>query len=251
MNDTAPTAPAAPPLAPISPFGAITGTFTKPSETVSRLLSRPTWWLPFVASVLVTALSFWLVAPKIDMERTVRESIEKRLEKSGRTMAPEAIQRQVEASKKMAPFFLAIAVGASIVFFFVVALVLWGGARAMGADARYAQLLAIWGHSALPFVVSGVISIPLFLSKEDASLTQDQAQRVLASNLGAFLDESTPGAIAALASSIDIFSIAVLVLLVLGFRKLPGLTRGAATWTPIVLWLLAIAVKVGWKAVMG
>lgn len=242
---------AAPPPAGIGAVEAVVGTFTKPSDTFGRLVARPTWWLPFVASVLATALSFWLVAPKIDMDRTVRESIEKRLEKSGRTMAPEAIQRQVDASKKMAPLFLVFAVGASIVFFFVVSLALWGGAKAMGADARYAQLLAVWGHSALPFVISGLVSIPLFLKEPDASLTQDQAQRVLASHLGAFLDDSAPGALKALASSVDVFSLAVLALLVLGFRKLPGLSKGAATWTPIVLWALAIAVKVGWKAVMG
>ena len=249
MSDGAPAAPA--PAAGIGAFEAVAGTFTKPSDTFGRLVARPTWWLPFLLSVLVTAVSFWLVAPKIDMDRTIRESIEKRLEKSGRTMSPEAIQRQVEASKKMAPLFLVFAVAASIVFFFVISLALWGGAKAMGADARYAQLLAIWGHSALPFVASGIISVPLFLKEPDASLTQDQAQRVLASHLGAFLDDSAPGALRAAASSVDIFSVAVLVLLVLGFRKLPGLSKGAATWTPIVLWLLAVAVKVGWKAVMG
>jgi hypothetical protein len=246
------SAAAGAPVAPgIGAVEAVVGTFTKPSDTFGRLVARPTWWLPFLLSVLVTGVSFMLISPKIDLDRTIRESIEKRLEKSGRTMSPEQIQRQVDASKKMAPLFVAFAIAASLVFFFGISLVLWGGARAMGADARYAQLLAIWGHASLPFVASGILSIPLFLAKEDASLTQDQAQHVLASHLGVLLDDSAPGALKALASSVDVFSIAVLFLLVLGFRRLPGMSRGAATWTPIVLWLLAIAVKVGWKAVMG
>ena len=251
MSDLAPAAPAPAPASGIGAVEAIVGTFTKPSETFGRLVARPTWWLPLLLSIVVTGVSFQLVAPKIDLDRTIRDSIEKRLEKSGRTMPPEAMQRQVEASRKMAPLFVVFAVVGSIVFFFGVSLILWGGAKAMGAEARYAQTLAIWGHSALPFVVSGLISIPLFLAKPDASLTQDQAQAVLASHLGVLLDASTPGALRALASSVDIFSIAVLFLLVLGFRKLPGLSKGAATWTPIVLWILAVAVKVGWKAVMG
>ena len=121
----------------------------------------------------------------------------------------------------------------------------------MGAEARYAQLLAIWGHSGLPSLVGVLISIPIFLQLPDASLTQEGAQHVLKSNVGAFLDDSAPAALRALASSVDIFSIAVLCLLVLGFRKLPGLSKGAATWTPIVLWGLAVAIKVVWKAVMG
>ena len=248
MSDAAPAAPSPP---GVGAFEAIVGTFTKPSETFGRLVAHPTWWLPFVLTILATALSFWVVMPKIDMDRTIRESIEKRMEKSGRTISPDVVQKQVEAAKKMTPLYLGIGVAGAIVFFFVVALVLWGGAKAMGADARYAQLLAIWGHSGLPSLVGGLIAIPIFLQLPDESLTQEGAQQVLKSNVGAFLDESTPAALRSLASSVDIFSFAVLFLLVLGFRRLPGLSKGAATWTPIVLWFLAVALKVAWKAVMG
>ncbi len=251
MSDSAPLDPAPAPAAGIGAVEAVLGTFTKPSDTFGRLVARPTWWLPLVLTLLATALSFWIVMPKIDMDRTVRESIEKRMEKSGRTASPEVIQRQVEVAKKMTPLYLGIGVVAAVVFFFVISLVLWGGAKAMGADARYTQLLAIWGHSGLPSLIGVLISIPIFLQVPDASLTQEGAQGVLKSNLGAFLDDSTPAALRALASSVDVFSIAVLFLLVLGFRKLPGLSKGAATWTPIVLWILAVAVKVAWKAVMG
>jgi len=249
VTDAVPAAPV--PSQGIGAVEAVVGTFTKPSDTFGRLVARPTWWLPFVLTVLATALSFWVVMPKIDMDRTVRESIEKRMEKSGRTVSPEVIQKQVEAARKMTPLYLGIGVVAASIFFFVIALVLWGGAKAMGAEARYAQLLAIWGHSGLPSLVGVLISIPIFLQLPDASLTQEGAQHVLKSNVGAFLDDSAPAALRALASSVDIFSIAVLCLLVLGFRKLPGLSKGAATWTPIVLWGLAVAIKVVWKAVMG
>jgi hypothetical protein len=249
VSDLAPAASA--PVPGIGAVEAVIGTFTKPSDTLGRLVARPTWWLPLVLTLLATAGSFWVVMPKIDMDRTVRESIEKRMEKSGRTVSPEVIQKQVEAARKMTPLYLGIGVVAATVFFFVIALVLWGGAKAMGAEARYAQLLAIWGHSGLPSLVGVLISIPIFLQLPDASLTQEGAQHVLKSNAGSFLDDSTPGALRALASSVDVFSIAVLFLLVLGFRKLPGLSKGAATWTPIVLWIVAVAVKVAWKAVMG
>ena len=246
------TSPAVPEPAPgIGAVQAIVGTFTKPSETFGRLVARPTWWLPFVLTILAVGLSTWIAMPKIDLERTIRESIEKRMEKSGRTASPDVIQRQVEAAKKMTPLYLGIAVVATVVFTFLIALVLWGGAKAMGADARYAQLLAIWVHAGLPSLVGILISIPIFMQLPDASLTQEGAQHVLKSNLGAFLDESTPAALRSLASSVDVFSIAVLFLLVLGFRRLPGLSKASATWTPIVLWIAAIAVKVAWKAVVG
>jgi hypothetical protein len=82
-------------------------------------------------------------------------------------------------------------------------------------------------------------------------LTQDAVQQVVKSNVGAFLDPSAPAALRAFASSIDVFSFAVLVLLVLGLRRLPGLSKGAATAMPIVLWLVIVIGKVAWHAVMG
>jgi hypothetical protein len=85
----------------------------------------------------------------------------------------------------------------------------------------------------------------------DASLTQDGVQQVVKSNVGAFLDPATPAPLLAFASSLDIFSFAVLFLLVFGIRRLPGLSKGAATAIPIVLWLVIVIGKVAWRVVMG
>jgi hypothetical protein len=242
---------AAPAEAPISPVSAVLGTFTRPSETFRRLVARPTWWLPLVLVLLATIVSWAVVSPKIDMDRTIRESIEKRAEKSGRTLAPEMIDRQVQMSKKMMPVFFAVAVAGSAVIFFFAGLVLWGSAKAMGAEARYTQLLAIWGHAGLPSVLGALLAIPVFLQVPDDSLTQEAVKQVVKSNVGAFLDPSAPVALRAFASSLDVFSLAVLFLLVVGFRRLPGLSKGAATATPIVLWLVIVIGTVAWRAVMG
>lgn len=249
MSDTSPAIPAA--EAPISPVSAVVGTFSRPSETFRRLVARPTWWLPLVLIVASTAASWLVVAPKMDMDRTIRESIEKRAEKSGRAIPPEAVNRQVEMSKKLMPVFFGVALAGSAVFFFVPALVLWGSAKAMGAEARYKQLLAIWGHAGLPNLVGALVAIPIFLQLPDTSLTQEGVAQVVKSNLGAFLDPSTPAPLLALAGSLDVFSLYALCLLVLGFRRLPGLSKGAATATPIVLWLVYVIGKVVWRAVFG
>ncbi len=244
--------PAIPPAeAPISPVSAVVGTFSRPSETFRRLVARPTWWLPLVLILAATTVSWLVVAPKMDMDRTIRESIEKRAEKSGRTIPPEAINRQVEVSKKMMPLFFGFALAGSAIFFFLPGLVLWGSAKAMGADARYTQLLSIWGHAYLPNLVGALVAIPIFLQLPDASLTQEGIAQVVKSNVGAFLDPSTPAPLLALAGSLDVFSLYALTLLVLGFRRLPGLSKGAATATPIVLWLVYVIGKVGWRAVFG
>jgi Yip1 domain len=244
VSDAAGTVPAE---APISPVSAVVGTFTRPSETFRRLVARPTWWLPFALSLVLGTLTYAVASPKIDLEGTIRESIEK----SGRSVPAGAVERQVAFMQKWSVLIVAgvFVVGAAA--FFLIALVFWGAAKMMGADARYPQVLAIWAHSGLPSVISSLVAIPLFLRLPDASLTQTAAQKVVASHLGAFLDDSAPAALRTLGTSIDVFSFAVLFLLVLGIRRLPGLSKGAATAIPIVLWVLYVIGKVAWRAVMG
>jgi hypothetical protein len=233
--------------APISPVSAVVGTFTRPSETFRRLVARPTWWLPFALSLVLGTLNYAVASPKIDLEGTIRESIEK----SGRSVPAGAVERQVAFMQKWSALIVAgvFVVGAAA--FFLIALIFWGAAKMMGADARYPQVLAIWAHSGLPSMISSLVAIPLFLRLPDGSLTQTAAQKVVASHLGAFLDDSAPAALQTLGTSIDVFSFAVLFLLVLGFRRLPGLSKGAATSIPIVLWVLYVVGKVAWRAVMG
>jgi hypothetical protein len=244
LTDAPSAIPAEP---PISPFAAVVGTFTSPSETFRRLVARPTWWLPFLLSVVLGTLTYAVASPKVDLEGTIRQSIEK----SGRSVPPAAVERQVAFMQKWAPAFTAGVFVVSAGIFFLIALVFWGAAKMMGSEARYAQLMAIWAHAGLPGIIGSLIAVPLFLRLPDGSLTQEAAQKVLASNVGAFLDDSTPAAIRTLAASLDIFSFAVLFLLVLGFRRLPGLSKGAATAIPIVLWGLYVVGKVAWRAVMG
>ena len=245
MTDAAASAPAAEPG--ISPVSAVVGTFTSPSETFRRLVARPTWWLPFLLSLVLGALVYAVASPKVDLEGTIRESIEK----SGRSVPAGTVERQVAFMQKWSAVVTAgvVVVGAGA--FFLVALVLWGATKMMGAEARYTQVMAIWAHAGLPSAIGSLLAIPLFLRLPDGSLTQTAAQKVMVSNVGAFIDDSAPAALRTLGGSIDIFSFAVLFLLVLGFRRLPGLSRGAATAIPIVLWALFVAGKVAWRAVMG
>jgi hypothetical protein len=242
---------AAPDAPAISPAGALVGTFSGPAETFRRLVAHPTWWLPFLLTVVLTGGLFLLSSPKLDWDKTIRDAIEKRAAKTGQTIPPEVINRQVEQSKKMAGVFLGFALGFTVAAFFVTGLVLWGSARAMGADARYAQLLAIWAHASLPNLVGMILAIPLIATLPDGSATQASLQGILRSNLGAFLADDAPAALRSVLGSLDLFSFAVLALLVVGFRKLPGLSKGSATAIPIVVWLVYVAGKTGWMALFG
>lgn len=256
MSD-APVPPDAPPAAPdagpapAGPFGALAGVFTDPPAAFAGLVARPTWWLPFVLWLCAVVLSILVATPKIDMEATIREAIERRAEKTGATVSPEQVRVQAEAAKKFG--MLAVPFGALFTgaLFFATAGLLHGAGRAFGGEMRFGQTLAVYAHANVANVVGALVSIPIFLTKADASMTQKAAQHAVMSNLAAFAPESAPPALVSVLASIDVFSLAALALLVVGFRKLPALSKGLATWIPIGLWIAYVVVRAGWVALFA
>jgi hypothetical protein len=235
----------------VNPGQAAVGVFHQPAKTFEALVARPTWWLPFVLLVASVGASIFVATPKIDQEQTIREAFEKRAEKTGAKVADSQVAEAAERSKKFVWLGTPIGVTFVAVIFFAVAGILLGSAKAFGGELSYPQMLAIHGHSGLPNVLGAILSIPIFMTHADASLTQQAAQRVVASNVGAFLPADTAPALLAAASSLDVFALWSLALLVIGFRRIPALPPGAAAAIPIVLWGLWVAAKVGWRVVFG
>ena len=250
MNDNGPGAAEAAPAEPaaVSPFGALAGTFSSPASTFAGLVRRPTWWLPFLLWLAGIGVVVLVTTPKIDMERTFREMFEKRAARTGQSISDEQIREMVARSDRSPARAAAIAVPSSAVVFLIVALVLWGGARASGSEATFGQTMAVWAHANLANVVGVVLAVPILAGLAEASETQFSVQRVVRSNVGAFLPADAPVFLSSIASSIDLFSIAALVLLVIGMKKLPAMPAGAAVGVPVVLWALYVLGKAGLAA---
>lgn len=252
MTDAAPGAvPTAPgePEPAISPFAALSGTFTSPANTFAGLVRRPTWWLPLLLWLAGIAVVVLVSTPKIDMERTFREMFEARAAKTGQAMSDQQIREMVARSDRTPAKAAGWALPTSAVMFLLVTLLLWGGARASGSEARFAQVTAVWSHANLPNVVGLLVAIPILASLPEASETQFSIQKALKSNVGAFLPADAPVFLSSVASSIDIFSLAALALLVVGMKKLPEMPSGAGVAVPVVLWALYVLGKAAIAAV--
>jgi hypothetical protein len=248
-------APGAVPTAPgesepgISPFTALSGTFTSPANTFAGLVRRPTWWLPLLLWLAGIAVVVLVSTPKIDMERTFREMFEARAAKTGQSMSDQQIREMVARSDRSPAKAAGWALPTSAIMFLFVTLLLWGGARASGSEARFPQVMAVWSHANLPNVVGLLVAIPILASLPEASETQFSIQKALKSNVGAFLPPDVPVFLSSIASSIDIFSLAALGLLVVGMKKLPEMPSGGAVAVPVVLWALYVLGKAAIAAV--
>ena len=186
--------------------------------------------------------SFAVVSSRVDWEGSAEEILAKRAEHTGKA-APAG------AAAQMAPMMRAWGLGSAPVLiaaqFFFVALVLWGAERAFGGEAGYAGVLAVWAHANLANVVGALLVVAVAFTTPPSSVSLTGIERLVKSSAGAFLPESAPRPLVTLASSLDVFSLAALALLVVGFRRIKGMPPAAAAAIPIALWLVYVLGKTG------
>lgn len=240
----------------VSAVGAVAGIFTRPTATFSALGRRPTWWLPFVVGLLLSAVFSVVMTDKMDYDAAMRQAFERRAAKSGQTMPADQMQqgidRAVEMQRKLAPFSPTIGAAVFAFFFFVIALVLSFAASAFGAEAKIPVYLSLYAYAQIPMLLRSALGLGRLFAAADTSLVFDDLARLSAAGPAAFLSpRTTPPVVYSLASSLDVFILATVVLLVLAFRTLPGLSRRAATALPIALWGILVLISAGWRAIFG
>ncbi len=106
----------------------------------------------------------------------------------------------------------------------------------LGAELKFSQAYAISMYAWLPGCIKALLVILTVMISGGENFT---FQNQLASNLGAFLDPKSSHFLYSVASSIDVFSIWILVLTGIGYQCVTRLKRGTC-----------MAVVFGWWAVV-
>jgi hypothetical protein len=208
--------------------------FGEPSEVFSELSTSPTWvW----ALILLIAVSFGLnlaIGPKVDFETTVRQAMAQR-GTSGRHLDDQEILRIARTQEKVASV-MRYATPATVSLVFL----LLGGAyflglKAAGSGVEFAPVFATVLHATLPAaLVSGALTIVAMAQK--ASFPAQDIERLLKSNVGAWLDPTTWKPLLVLASSLDVFNLWQWVLLTIGLSLVGKVSRARAATVVGVLW---------------
>jgi Yip1 domain len=228
---------------PINHFARIIGVFFSPKATFEDIAKRPSWILPVVLMTILGAGVAFVMNQKVDW----RDIASKRIEESPRTanLSAEQKEQQIAMSAKISP---GIAYGFGIAWPILQALIV-GGVMLLaynvigGASARFGTSMGIVAHAYFPWILYSLLFILILYLKAPGTVDLDNP---IATNLGAFLPESTAKALMSLAKSIDIFSIWTLLLMSIGFtavnrKKLQGKSLRIA----IGVWAIYVALKMG------
>jgi Yip1 domain len=245
MMSTTPVAAAEAPQAsgPINHFARMIGVFFSPKATFEDIVQRPSWLLPVILMTILGLGVAFVMNQKVDW----RDVASKRIEESSRAanLSAEQKEQQLAMSAKISPP-IAYAFGAlgPILGVLVVASVMLLAYNVIGgANASFSASLAIVSHAFVVTLLSSLLFILILYLKAPGTVDLDNP---VATNLGAFLPETTPKALMALAKSIDIFSLWTLLLIAVGFTAVnPKKLKGKSLSIAISVWAVYVAIKMG------
>jgi hypothetical protein len=241
------------PLPPPEPKGMgeasrIAGIFFEPAKTFEDIARRPTFLVPLFIVIACVLVFMALFAQHVGWERSIRHQWE--INPRAAQMSPEqrenAIQMQIRFSGVGA--YAGVLLGIPIVDL-IWALLLFGIVKGiMAAPLRYKQVFAVVTWSGIIGLVSTALTIVVMFLKnpDDFNL-----QNPLVFNPGALMDPLTSSKfVYTLASSLDLFTIWMLVLIAIGLKAAGGKqlsTGGAMTavFLPWVVWTLGKAALAG------
>jgi hypothetical protein len=244
----------------LGPVARLTGTLLSPGETFADVNRKPTWIAPMIiaiATVLASTFFFqWRVHP--DWDSIMRNQIKKRMERSNQSLTEEQMQQQVAFSKSIAKFFPIIGAIVTPIIYVILAGIFALGLMFIQAKTTFKKILSVvaWSCAAVGIIATVVTMASLMVRDEEGlrSIDPTQSAGIVPSNLAVFLPSTSSAVIKAVAASLDIFTIWILILLSIGFASIAGsrkITPGKTATVVFGFWLVFVLIKVGWAAAFG
>jgi len=231
------------PHGPVNHFGRIIGMFFSPRATFEDIVRRPSWIVPVL---LMTVLGIG-VAFALNQRVDWRDVASKCIEESPRAanLSAELKEQQIAMSAKVSPpvAYAFGALGPILGVLVVAAVMLLAYNVSGGANANFSVAMGIVSHAFVVSMLGSLLFTLILYLKPPGTIDLDNP---VATNLGAFLPDSTPKPLMSLGKSIDVFSLWTLLLISIGFvtfnpRKLKGKSFSIA----ISVWAVYVVIKMG------
>ena len=233
-------------------FEKLVGVFLSPAKTFASVARKPgsDWLVPVALLVVLVLVASFTVNPKLDVDGAVQQTM-KRIEQ--RQPLDDAKREQIEGAVRRQMGFMVSGPGrfltplVVLVPLFLVPLFYHGIAAAFGASTRYMTVVAGYAWVQMVQFVKGIIGIAVAAPR--STIDFNEAQNLVRSNLGAFLDaESTSKPLLAVATSVDLFEIWGLVLGSIMLSRTTRLSKNTATVAVVSLWVVWVLCKVAGAA---
>lgn len=220
--------------------------FTSPGEVFADIGVKPTWVVLMVVLVVLGVAAQTIITAHVDTEATIRA----RLEDRGRELSDAQIENAVEQAEKFSKFGPIIGLVIAPIAWVIMAAVFFVMLKLVGSESDYQRALSTTLHGYWPPTVVALVLTSILVQRID-KVPQNEIANVVKANLGAFLSPDTPAWLAGVASTLSIFNIWTVVLLIIGFAAVGKLSKGKAAAVALVPWIVWIVAKAGLAVVLS
>ncbi len=246
-------APAPPPLpgysqqrpedvATMGQTARLMGVFFSPGKTFAEIVRRPTWWIPVIVMAIFGTIYLNAFTQRVGWESVIRPAIERA--PNTQNLPPQQREQIIERAASLYKYlgYGGSAVGTLFYVFIVSVLLMFLFDTIQSAGIGLKRMMAIVAYGFLPLVIQTMLSMVVLFLKDPEEF---DLQNPLIFNVGAFLGSDSPAALRALGSSIDLFTVWIIVLLAIGVSSATRkIGFGKAFGTVLFPWLLFVALKV-------
>jgi len=245
------SAPALPPS--LSPLAAQTeqphmneaarlaGVFFSPGKAFADIARRPRWWIPLILISILSTVYLTAFTQRVGWESVLRPAIE-----SNQNTQTMTVQQREQLITTAAGLYKYVGYG-SVVFtlfyvFIVAVLLMFLFDTMMSAGVGLKRMMAIVAYGFLPLVIQTALSMVVLFLKDPEEFN---LQNPLMFNVGAYMSRDSPAALRAFGSSIDLFSLWIIILLAIGVSAAGRKISFGKAFAGIVLpWALWVCLKV-------
>ncbi|HEV7921556.1 MAG TPA: Yip1 family protein [Thermoanaerobaculia bacterium] len=219
-----------------NPWQRIAGVFFSPNETFQSIARRPDIIVPLLILLLCSVVTGIAVGTRVDFAAAAMEN-----------MPPDAPADRAEAGAKMAQTFGRIFAFSSPVLVLIgltiIAGVLLIAFRIMGGEGNYKQAFSGNVYASFPSVLKGLIMAVVLFAR--SGVGAQEMDILVRSNPAFFVEQKVHPILFSFLTSLDIFTIWYVILLVIGFAAISRFPKAKAAAIIITLWVIAVVIKLG------
>ena len=224
-----------------SELGRLIGVFVSPGEAFKDIARRPHWWAPVLISAVVTTAYLYAISERIGWEEVIRAQLDR--SPAGRNIPAGQRQAIIATQMRIIPY---ITYGGGLLGSLLNVVIVAGVLKfladvILGAGIGFKRMMGIVAYGFLPYtVMAGLSMAVLYMTPPD----EFDMENPLMFNLGVLVED--PGALKALATSVDLFSFWTMLMLSIGMAAASRkMSTGKAFGMLLFPWALIVILRAG------
>ena len=247
-----PVADPTPAASGLTQLQRVTNVFSAPSKTFEDIKrGNKSWWMPFLILALFGYILFAVINFKIGIQQVVDNQIH--LDPKSEERLAQAPPEQRAMTEKISLYVTEGVFIANPLFVLAISAIgslgLWGTINfVFGGKAKYGSVFAVWMFAYLPSIVKSLLGIVvIFAGMAPESFN---IKNFAPTNVAAFLPVAeTSKVVYSLASSLDVISIWMAIVLGMGLAIVAGVKRTSGYIAVFGWWAIFILIGAGFAAI--